>query len=94
MGINSVHEVLFLCKNRRPSVVLTKRSVDEIFRQSVASTKWQSTKCLAPLFLYRKQRIVMTDLKINISLDSGKNMRIKPVGPKKYIGIRSRQVSV
>ena len=38
--------------------------------------------------------MIMTDLKIIICLDSGKNMRIKPVGPKKYIGIRSRQVSV
>ena len=36
----------------------------------------------------------MPDLKIIIGLDSGKNMRIKPVGPKMYIGIRSRQVSV
>ena len=35
MGINRVDEVSFLCKNRPPSVVSTKRRVDEIF----------STKC-------------------------------------------------
>ena len=38
--------------------------------------------------------MVMTDLKLIIGLDSGKNMRIKPLGSKKYIGIRSIQVSV
>ena len=36
----------------------------------------------------------MTDFKILIGLDSGKNIRIKALGPIKYIGIRSRQVSV
>ena len=36
----------------------------------------------------------MTNFKLIIGLHSGKNIRIKPLGPKKYIGIRSRQVSV
>ena len=35
MGINRVDEMSFLCKNRRPSVVSTKRRVDDFF----------STKC-------------------------------------------------
>ena len=33
-------------------------------------------------------------LKLIIGLSSGKNIIIKQLGPKKYIGIRSRQVSV
>ena len=38
----------------------------------------------------RKQSMEMT----NSGLDTGNYTECKPLGPKKYIGIRSRQVSV
>ena len=43
---------------------------------------------------FRKNTMHCYDcLKLIIGLNSGKNIRIKPSGPNKYISIRSRQVS-
>ena len=42
MGINRVDEVYCLCKNRRPSVVSTKRLVDEIFFDEVSRRRSDS----------------------------------------------------
>ena len=36
----------------------------------------------------------MTNSSLLIGLDSGNYTEFKPLGPKKYIGIQSRQVSV
>ena len=48
---------------------------------------------LAVVFL-RKQLIDMTNSSWLIGLYSDNYTEIKPLGPKKYIGFRSRQVSV